>query len=376
MRTTLLLLLILGLASRMFAFDRPDVTFQIFQFPRDQIPRIDGDTSDWAIVPESYIYGSDQIVDDNGRHPTPDPENLDIKVRVGWVKGLNRLYFLYEAYDNYWDFGLPGLHNDTFEIMVDGDASGGPLIDQAHRDIWSAEEVGAPGEAFARDERLSRTAAHWAAHGVHAQNYHIFTPARDKDWAMAWGSNTWIKEFPWSNAVCRYDFEPGESGRITLEFWVTPFDYAGPEGPERAIESVLEENKIIGLSWCIIDYDDENARGNNGFWTLARHRKSFGNANYLCAFRLMPLEESLQKELEAQWSHQVVDMDRRLVAFKDESVGEVTSWHWDFGDGATSTEQHPLHAYESARGNYVVILTVEGPAGTSRRSKVWDVQLK
>ena len=34
---------------------------------------------------------------------------------MGWVKGLNRLYFLYEAYDNYWDFADPGLHNDTLK---------------------------------------------------------------------------------------------------------------------------------------------------------------------------------------------------------------------------------------------------------------------
>lgn len=26
-------------------------------------------------------------------------------VRVGWVKGINKLYFLYEAYDDFWDFG-------------------------------------------------------------------------------------------------------------------------------------------------------------------------------------------------------------------------------------------------------------------------------
>lgn len=372
---SLCLLLLTGVVGAS-AFDRPDVTFKVFQFPQDQMPRIDGKADDWAIVPESYIYGTDQMIEDSGKFSAPDPANLDIKVRVAWVKGMNRLYFLYEAYDNYWDFALPGLHNDTFEIMVDGDASGGPLIDQAHRDIWSEEEVGLSGATAARDERLSRTAAHWAGHGVHAQNYHIFTPAREKDWTMAWSSATWIKEFPWSNAVCSYDVEPGQPGRITLEFWVTAFDYAGPEGPQRAVESVLEENKIIGLSWCIIDYDDENARGNNGFWTLARHHKSFGNANYLCAFQLMPLEPSLQKPLEAQWSFRIVDMDRHLVAFKDESVGEVTSWLWDFDDGETSTEQHPLHAYDGAGGNRVVVLTVEGPAGTSRRSKVWDVQLK
>jgi PKD repeat protein len=68
-------------------------------------------------------------------------------------------------------------------------------------------------------------------------------------------------------------------------------------------------------------------------------------------------------------------MDRRLVAFKDQSVGRIDSWKWDFGDGGSSTEQHPLHQYAKP-GNYVVVLDISGPAGTSRHSKVWDIQLR
>ena len=358
---------------RAFALDRPEVTYPVFQFPADQIPRIDGDPVDWAMVPESYVIGSDQLIDADGKHPAPDPRNLEVRVRVGWVKGLNRLYFLYEAEDDYWDFALPGLKNDTFEVMVDGDASGGPLVDRSQRRIWTADTVG---EHRARaDDRLDPAAERWAIHGVHAQNYHIFTPARDKDWAMVWGVAPWIKELPYANAATSYTFQPGESGRLVLEFYVTPFDHAGAEGPHRAVESVLVENKIIGLGWIVIDYDDVDQRRNNGFWTLSRHRSSFGDASLLPAFRLMPVEPHLRPALAAQWSFQVVDMSRRLVAFQDQSVGEVTSWQWDFGDGHTSTEQHPLHRYEKP-GNFVVILDVEGPAGRSRRSKVWDVQLK
>lgn len=51
-----------------------------------------------------------------------------------------------------------------------------------------------------------------------------------------------------------------------------------------------------------------------------------------------PLEPSLQKGFEAQWSFNVVDLGRCLVTFKDESVGEVNSWHWNFGDGKMLTE--------------------------------------
>src|SRR5688572_1896475 len=235
------------------ALEKPDTTYHVFQFPADGIPRIDGDASDWAMVPESYLVGTDQLWDDSKKHPAPDPKTLDVRVKVGWVKGLNRLYFLYEATDNYWDFARPDLHNDTFEIVVDGDASGGPLLGKDNAKFWTPEHVGA---AAARpDDRISNDASRWALHGVHAQNYHIFTPAAGKDWCLAWGAATWIKEFPWANAVTNYSFKPGEPGKLILEFWITPFDYAGPEGPQRAVESVLAENKIIGLAWAIIDYD-------------------------------------------------------------------------------------------------------------------------
>ena len=241
-------------------------------------------------------------------------------------------------------------------------------------EFWKPERGGET--AAAPDNRISAEEAHWAIHGVHAQNYHIFTPAAGKDWCMAWGAATWIKEFPWANAKCRYDFKPGEPGRLVLEFWITPFDYAGAEGPARAVESVLSENKIIGLGLAVIDYDDVNGRGNNGFWNLSRHHTMYGHASELCAFRLMPLAAPFVPALEAQWSFKVIDGDRRLVAFKDLSVGKITCWKWDFGDGTTSTEQHPLHTFQKP-GNYVIILDVTAADGaTSRRSKVWDVQLK
>jgi hypothetical protein len=368
-----LLLATLGVTTQVLALDKPDITYQVFQFPADQMPRIDGNTDDWSMVPDSYVIDTRQFVDDTLKHLHPDPATLDVRVKVGWVKGLNRLYFLYEATDDYWDYAQPGLHNDTFEVVVDGDASGGPLIDKGHKEFWIPGMVGE--STAAADDRISVDDAHWAIHGVQAQNYHIFTPAVNKDWAMAWGAPSWIKEFPWANAAYSFTAKPGQAGKLVLEFWITPFDYAGPEGPQRAVESVLSENKIIGLSFAIIDYDDVNAKGNNGFWNLSSHHSMYGNASELCAFRLMPLEAQFHKAIEAQWQFSVIDMQRHLVAFKDLSVGNITAWHWDFGDGASSTEQHPEHAYAKP-GNYVVILDVTGPLGSSRRSKVWDVQLK
>jgi hypothetical protein len=160
---------------------------------------------------------------------------------------------------------------------------------------------------------------------------------------------------------------------LTLEFWITPFDYAGCEGPQRAVESVLTENKLIGLAWAILDYDDANSES-HAFWNLSRKHTMYGKADELVAFRLMPLEPQFQK-FEANWSFKIVDMARRLVAFQDRSTGKVTSWKWDFGDRTSSTEQNPLHTYKDGR-DYIVTLEVEGPDGKSRREKIWDVALR
>jgi hypothetical protein len=336
-----------------------DSIFKIFQFPANAIPCIDGKNTDWDMVPANYIVGNDKLREDFNLYNTLDTNSISIKVKVGWVKGLNRLYFLCEAYDNYWDFSKAGLHHDIFEVVVDGDRSAGPLINRFHPlkgkvDDWDT---------------------YYGYHGVHAQNYHIFTPAKEEDWCLAWGCQPWIKELPWANAAYNYNFKPGQPGKLILEFWITPFDYAGPEGPSRAVESVLYENKTIGLCWAVIDFDDVNAEKNNGFWSISKQHKFFGDAQYLQAFKLMPLEPGLQKKIEANWSFNILDYNRRLVAFTDKSYGNITSWKWDFGDNTASSEQHPIHTYQKG-GQYIVTLYIEGPDGQSKRAKVWDVTLK
>lgn len=49
--------------------------------------------------------------------------------------------------------------------------------------------------------------------------------------------------------------------------------------------------------------------------------------------------------------------------FYDLSHHEPATWHWDFGDGSTSTEQSPLHVYNNA-GIYQVCLTVSNQYGS------------
>ncbi len=55
-----------------------------------------------------------------------------------------------------------------------------------------------------------------------------------------------------------------------------------------------------------------------------------------------------------------------VVDFTDLSTGDVTSWHWDFGDGASADVQHPSHTYTAA-GKYTVVLRASGPSGSATK---------
>lgn len=347
---------------------RPEMEFKIFQFPKNAIPRMDGQTDDWSMVPESYRYKTSLLNDTEDGHGTEiDPEDLDVSVTVGWVKGENRLYFLYEAYDDYWDFDRfypPAYFNDIFEIVVDGDLSGGNFIfntylEENFREIdWNSETFAKNFISFA---------------GLHAQNYHIYTPPLNNGWGYVWGAQPWAGEFPHANFVYDYEFSSGESGRLILECWITPFDHAPYEGPEHAVESTLEENGIIGLSWSILDFDGADR---DGHYNLSHDVSMVRDASALCAFRLMPLEEFLLPGIQAGWSFEIIDLERGMVAFRDESIGEVTSWLWDFGDGTSSNEQHPIHFYESKSVRKVVTLEVTGPAGTSKFTRFREILIR
>ncbi|HNQ29415.1 MAG TPA: SBBP repeat-containing protein, partial [Methanolinea sp.] len=57
-----------------------------------------------------------------------------------------------------------------------------------------------------------------------------------------------------------------------------------------------------------------------------------------------------------------------LVQFTDLSTGIPTSWYWEFGDGATSTLQHPTHTYTTP-GTFNVTLTVTNVCGSDSLTK-------
>lgn len=52
------------------------------------------------------------------------------------------------------------------------------------------------------------------------------------------------------------------------------------------------------------------------------------------------------------------------VSFTDLSIGDPTTWTWDFDDGASSTLENPVHTF-AENGTYYVCLTVSNPVGSN-----------
>ena len=62
------------------------------------------------------------------------------------------------------------------------------------------------------------------------------------------------------------------------------------------------------------------------------------------------------------------------INFINSSTGGITAYAWTFGDGTTSTSQHPVHVYPVA-GTYTVSLEVTGPGGTNTKTLASYVKL-
>ncbi len=82
--------------------------------------------------------------------------------------------------------------------------------------------------------------------------------------------------------------------------------------------------------------------------------------DYITVATLIPIPEFSATPLAGQ--------PPLLVSFTDATVGPVTGWSWDFGDGGGSTMQSPTHTYTSF-GTFTVSLTALGAMGNATETK-------
>lgn len=81
-----------------------------------------------------------------------------------------------------------------------------------------------------------------------------------------------------------------------------------------------------------------------------------GSIFYVDDVRLDTSDTNIDFFADFSWSPEN-PVDGDPVQFTDTSVGDITGWRWDFGDGQESEDQHPVHVFASP-GDYDVSLTV------------------
>ena len=126
--------------------------------------------------------------------------------------------------------------------------------------------------------------------------------------------------------------ESTDDGEIVACFW----EFG--DGASSALWS--PEHKYSSTGTFVVKLtviDDDNAAGS------IEHEIEIVNAPPQAAFSFTPSPATVND----------------IVKFTDESIddGEIVAWHWEFGDGAESSEQSPEHKY-AKKGVFTVKLTV------------------
>jgi PKD repeat protein len=72
-----------------------------------------------------------------------------------------------------------------------------------------------------------------------------------------------------------------------------------------------------------------------------------------------------------------VSCDLLVCTFSDsssDSDGSVKAWQWSFGDGATATEQNPMHTYAAAQSYTTTLVVTDSAGATGTVSKTAEPQ--
>jgi hypothetical protein len=227
--------LCLGIASSAGAH-APGLEFTAFQFPPGLEPTLDGDASEWSIIPEDYVIPYSAHTDGEGQAPT-DFGEINFNAIVGWAPGTNKIYWLSERYDDFWDHDDVIL-DDGYEWHIDADHGGG-LHNFGPDDIEDEEERARAGARY-------------------TQGYHTFPPYEvgQRDWSWLWASQaTWADSPPYSDLGWSMDGQLNGEGTGTFEIMRTGFDDLLFDDPEGSTIHQFAEGEVAGIGWFAWDSD-------------------------------------------------------------------------------------------------------------------------
>ena len=239
----------------------------IWQWPADALPVMDGDLSEWEVVPDSLWIdlgtlgadgsplfraltatpndgtGSpevDYFVEMGGPEVEADPADLAVRLAIGWNDETDRLYFAQQRFDEVFDrdglnSGAALCGEDGIELLIDADHSGGRIGPEGRTAQISA--FGFP--------------------PIDTQNGHLSLPMGL--WHLMWPSfyTTWPAREPYSCCPDSYILEGqhGAEATLTAEWWSVYYNDWDSTWPENSVQADLSEGQIIGMGIRLCDSD-------------------------------------------------------------------------------------------------------------------------
>lgn len=102
----------------------------------------------------------------------------------------------------------------------------------------------------------------------------------------------------------------------------------------------------------------------SGVYTVSLAVTSSGGADTLTRDSFITVWDPAAASFSSLYGHTGCDLDTSqfIVWFDNNSVGDIDSFRWYFGDGTTDTITNPAHAYLTP-GGYTVTLMAYGPCG-------------
>ena len=250
--------LVTAMSSMAFGHAPPGELYFAVQFPDNLVPTMDGDLSDWDVVPiDPYTIRNDRLyspvaeIQPVGRGEI-DVSDINIRHIMGWNENANKLYVMSEVFDNIHnaDRENPAAfwQDDAWEVEVNPD----------HTPTEEHNLEGEPANNFSYK---------WAVPPVEG-SYQYYRPVSALEWLV--DGSDWVN-FGWGFSGEQF----GES-TYRYELAITPITSLPNDAsatPDQAVVFDLGENEIIHTSITVGDFDEACTEcvleSYQGFWTMS-----------------------------------------------------------------------------------------------------------
>ena len=225
----------------------PDRLYPIRELTDEMRARIDlrdGSVEDWEeILGEPTLTPLD-FVTHPGFPSEYDPSSFDFRIWLAWHGAGNHLFVAAEIVDDIYAGEWPGLaahspHEATVHFSVDGDRSGGTVVETEDHVVFEDMTMGQAQEYWAVAENVAEN---------HEKGSNVF---------LMWvGTDSpWVQEVPYADGGGSVlDSQPVF---YVIEFYVTAFDRLIRDVPGQSLVSELSTGKMIGFAMKLKDAEPD-----------------------------------------------------------------------------------------------------------------------